>query len=211
MSKTFSHYINLRDDQNHQLVYTSQVYGTFFSVYAKFNLDPNQSTYSNQVSGKSVFYVESIDFEVINYKGLINIGLVDVILPSHYMNEVNQTLTEENQDTIKVFNLVMRGMGGLNERGSINGIPKTSLKKELGMEITSDDLMYFKRTLKRLHHDDREVGNGIFDEEFYYREGIPPFEAREEIIPDEVMPNLATIKFRSTSGPMCPENKLWVI
>lgn len=211
MSKTFSHYINLRDHKNHQLIYTSQVYGTFFSVYAKFNIDEDQSTINSDLDTKSSFWVKSIDFEVINYKGLINIGLADVILPVHYMDEVNETLNQESQNTIKVFNLVMRGMGGFNQEGTTDGLLKTSISKDLEMEIKSDDTMYFKRTMKRLHEDGREVGNGIFDEEFYYREGIPPFKARKEIIPDEAMPNLANIKFRSTSGPMCPENKLWVI
>ena len=52
------------DKDINQFIYGSQLYGTVFAVYAKFNcsIEGNEAT------------LNSIDFKLINYKGCVNLG-----------------------------------------------------------------------------------------------------------------------------------------
>src|SRR6266496_6182820 len=51
----------------YHFVYASQLYGTIFGIYAKFEPDP-------EYKGKN-YAIKTISFKLINYKGSINIGL----------------------------------------------------------------------------------------------------------------------------------------
>ncbi|WP_420400614.1 hypothetical protein [Flagellimonas sp.] len=54
------------DHPVHHFIYGSQLYGTVFAIYGKFNIEP-------EADGNKCI-VLSIELKLINYKGLINIG-----------------------------------------------------------------------------------------------------------------------------------------
>ena len=51
-------------NERYQLIYSSQNYGTFYSVYGKFEVKNNT--------------LISIDFRLINFKGVLNLGIKNV-------------------------------------------------------------------------------------------------------------------------------------
>ncbi|WP_350284240.1 hypothetical protein [uncultured Croceitalea sp.] len=65
--------IQLSDNQNHQAIYSSQLYGTFFMIYAKFTC-------------QAPYKISAIDLHIFNYKGLIDIG----ITRARYVPETNE-------------------------------------------------------------------------------------------------------------------------
>ncbi|MDW3191053.1 MAG: hypothetical protein R8G66_01775 [Cytophagales bacterium] len=211
MDKKFRHYINLEDNESFQLVYTSQLYGTFFAVYARFNWTESRPPTSE--GEKKKYIIQSIDFEVINYKGLINIGIVEVLIPTEFLAQLDERLNADKKGTVKAFNLVMRGMGGSKHSDRSN--PRTEVswpgpdREPLNLEIASDDLIYFKRTIERLHSDGTPEENGLFDDEFWYREGTKDTIEKRKPIPELEMPSASTFNF--DSGPLCPESKNRVI
>lgn len=62
------------DEEENQLIYCSQLYGTFFAVSAKLKLTANKKN------------LESMDISLINYKGLYNIGILDITRTSWKYN-----------------------------------------------------------------------------------------------------------------------------
>ncbi len=135
-------------DQRYQLIYTSQVYGTFFGIYAYFNI--NETT------------LDSIRFKLINYKGIINIGIEDI---THQINESNKTIefnitikgVSEHQDFPHLSNNSSAGSGGY----SIN-VPLANIRNYY-LEIN--------RKIIPLGAPGKDTVNNVFDSEFYYRDG----------------------------------------
>lgn len=200
----------LRDD-HYQTVYSSQVYGTFFSVIAKFNLNLERSNKSN-----GVYCVKSIDFMVANYKGILNIGIQNVISPVDLMAEVNKNEQVKRKDSVKAFIFEMRAMGGFDdtEEGSRQPEDKFTLAFDGdGMIFNSKDLLYFRRVQKHLHSDTTKLKKGIFDDEFYFREGIDEmkFEKRKFSEIDKKVPDFSQIRLAFAGGPLCPESQSFVI
>ena len=64
MSDNFICTFNLKDQNDKQFVYSSQLYGTHFCVYAKVVLDSTETK------------INGLKFYLINYKGILNLGLI---------------------------------------------------------------------------------------------------------------------------------------
>ncbi len=146
--------IVLKDNHGLQEVYSSQNYGTFYSLYMSFessvdSADPDKITLTN------------VKFTLVNYKGIINLGIVDV------------EDEEKGDDGLLEFKVRVRAMERrrefhLRENGESKAI--TIDKKEIGTVKIS-------RELQRMTEFDAELGpdhpdNPVFDEEFYYRDGL---------------------------------------
>ncbi|MAW94196.1 MULTISPECIES: hypothetical protein [unclassified Leeuwenhoekiella] len=67
-------YLGEKCDQLNQLVYASQLYGTFFTVYAKIETTSGEHTKEREI--------KTITCHIVNYKGAVNIGLEEVIYNS---------------------------------------------------------------------------------------------------------------------------------
>ena len=221
MKTRFSHYVDVYDrasrnpdhtikkENHYQSVYSSQIYGTFFSVYAKFNLDISKSDIPN-----GVYHVDSVDFKVANYKGILDIGIQNVILPKDLQSEIdgNPNLTPTEKKALKPFILNMRAMGGFDGPG--HSQPKYDVNEKLDIKISSRDVLYFRRVKLPLHSDNSALKNGIFDNEFYFRES-PDITKRNvrTAHTDNRRPNLAEEAFESfeSSGILCPTSENYVI
>lgn len=135
----------LDDAGRFQQVYSSQNYGTFYELYAKCNLKND--------------YVTSIDLEIINFKGPMNIGFAT-------SNKLKSKIKfpSANSDSIMGLHLVVKGLGSYHKKT----IP-------LPKKVHKDSIKHFNivRTLMPLNSDIKlKTENQVFDDEFYYRSGI---------------------------------------
>jgi len=148
-----------------QNIYASQNYGTFFGVFGKFKF--------NKTSKK----IQELTLQIINYKGLINLEFVDYSLIQY------ENAAEDNIIELSV---------------SLKGSLRTSGKEELSisqedlnaLDLNAVDYFIINKSLKALNGDSQEevdarvmngsnqsdlpldpMSNGVFDEEFYYRNG----------------------------------------
>lgn len=198
-------------DDHYQSVYFSQVYGTFFSVYAKFKVDPHRSTLSSNPDEPSTYHVESVKFKVANYKGILDIGIQNVRGPAEFMCDINQTLPPAKHGTIKAFVFEMRAMGGYDSGSTQPTIDYPEIS--LDMEFKSKDILYFRRVQKHLHSDTSRLKEGLFDDEFYFREGIDSnkFGTRKYSENDRQIPDWNDVNFGFNSGVLCPESQSFVV
>lgn len=68
-------YLNPENSDDYQFIYSSQLYGTFFCIYAWFNADESRVLPKGE---EGVMPVSNINFQIINYKGPVNIGITHI-------------------------------------------------------------------------------------------------------------------------------------
>lgn len=131
----------------YQAIYTSQSYGTFYVVYAEFTTEEDNDNY----------YVKNINLKLVNYKGLINLGIADATLipiKDEFSGNskgalLDLTVKAFEQDTFTVKNYDVS-----------HPYPK------------NDSEFLVNRELVAMHPNNSPLEGNIFDEEFYYRDGI---------------------------------------
>lgn len=134
-----------------QLIYASQLYGTFFAVGVKLNLVNNDKE------------LASIDLTLVNYKGLYNLGMSDLTKISFSPDGKSALLT-----------LHLSAFSGIHGNGkTLNLICKDSnLNKLKSMDVVRQ-LHTFS------NHPDSQMVNHLndrfFDSEFYERDGAAIF------------------------------------
>ena len=145
----------LQNDLGLQEVYSSQNYGTFYSIYLSLECSPNPKD-------KNVINLTNIRFTIVNYKGILNLGIVDVKYkpkdPKGYIEfKINVRAMERNRD----FPLI---------KG--NGEPKV-------ISINRNKVKNIRITRKLLKMNEfnpylspNHPNNAVFDNEFYYRDGL---------------------------------------
>lgn len=192
-------YVNPFDDKHYQEVYASQIYGTFFAVFAKFN-DAKKSG--------DMCLLSQIDLKVVNYKGVLDIGIVKV----KNLDDI------ESEPSVKRLELEMRAM---NPEAKQN-IPEYEMNFEIQASFKKGDVIRFERSLRELH-DAKDVAleHGLFDSEFYYREGLkePHKYSKRKPKPrepqDKVSQTVSKIEgglegLIVGSGIMCPDSDIWL-
>ena len=92
-----------------------------------------------------------VDFKIVNYKGLLNIGITKVE-------------GFDDLDKKHTVNIEVRALGGQSDY---------SFSCE-GYEILQNDYFVIHRVLLPMHVGNQPLGNNIFDDEFYFREGVKP-------------------------------------
>ncbi|NVJ46013.1 MAG: hypothetical protein HWE07_02765 [Cytophagia bacterium] len=140
--------INLTNKDDYQAIYASQLYGTFFMVFAKFTCE-----YSSE---KKAYIMQKIDFRLVNYKGLINIGIKSV-------QGIEKRVDLKNNQ----YNLVRLELQGLKTDSKDKSLPCS------GFELKQGDCLVIDRTTVKMHNG-TALNQNVFDEEFYYRHGIEP-------------------------------------
>jgi len=149
-SKNFTPFtVNVKksDNNNHQLIYASQLYGTFFAVGAKLLLSDDK---------KSLIGME---LALNNYKGLYNIGFLKQ--------------TEDSWDVVKKTAVIILHVQVDDSHYTNNVKRKRTITLEKPVLLSSIDELFVGRQLHCLssaspvdHLDD-----AIFDSEFYVRNG----------------------------------------
>ncbi|MBW1295610.1 hypothetical protein [Aquimarina litoralis] len=156
-----------------QPVYMSQLYGTFFGVYGKFNFDKE----SNSIE---------VDFKTINYKGIINIGIKKAELSKPNRNRIRvkeSKLDDPKHINVISFTLKVAGLVVEKEKNDQNPylnnpFPKSDFSKRKAtytipeeIDISKDNLyLEIIRELEPLDEGHWSI-HGIFDNEHYYRDG----------------------------------------
>lgn len=148
--------INLASTENnnyYQAIYGTQLYSTFFSVFAKFHVvkDENETEKS----------VEKIEFYLMNYKGDIELGLVEV----KYENE-----------EFKIYVKALEKQKGFVLDRKTNPI-----------KFTKNNTTTFRRVLLKMS-ENGPYKNNVFDSEFYIKDGntIIPKIRLDELDEDEI-------------------------
>ncbi|NVJ63442.1 MAG: hypothetical protein HWD84_04345 [Flavobacteriaceae bacterium] len=137
--------LNPANQNDYQAIYASQLYGTFFSVFAKFTCQNIQSDH---------YIIEKIDFKLINYKGVVNLGISNV-------QGVFDVIDDEGNQR-KLVNLEVQGLNS-NDEFEFNCS---------GLSLPKNDLFILQRTLKPMHNHGSAIDNSVFDDEYFYREGL---------------------------------------
>ncbi len=126
------------DEPRNQFVYGSQLYNTFFCVFAVF-----KTAYADKAKKK--IKLISATFNILNYKGPINIGIV----AAKYIDG-------------KIL-LVMRGLSDPDHKPILNFPEDTILEKHDGLT--------FERVLLKLRTNESQFKYEVFDSEHYIRDG----------------------------------------
>lgn len=152
--------VNFTDTANYQAIYSSQVYGTFFVVYGKFMIREEEGLY----------LLEGANLRVVNYKGLINVGITKAKLQIQLDMATGENIG--GRLIIEIQGVPQNDPATTDVDVEINGVnnvipfPKAT------------SYLWVDRRMKRLHdrtgmsQDAENLLKNIFDEEFYYREGV---------------------------------------
>ncbi len=151
--------LNLNPEETFgQSIYNSQLYGTFFGVYAYIR--------SEKIDEKKRI-VTSMRLEVINYKGELDLGIEKAVyepksggnggnLKLHVRAVIGNSLNSTSRDAVvKTKDIEVEGIQGERfEKGAFINV---------------------QRYLKPIHSEKSEgsepLNEGVFDSEFHYREG----------------------------------------
>ena len=187
------------EEEVFQFIYGSQLYGTSFAVYANFKHEPNPE-------GEGVL-ITQIDYKLINYKGIINLGFWGDNVP--YIPAGNASNFMFNVKGLHVNpELSVSYESAVNKKGS-DAKPKVILKDK--------SVVVYNRTLVPQNVFEeaaagmtgKSQGQTFFDEEFVYRDGYyeAPKEKREghegHVIP--VPPDTQLM-----ASPRCHQSFVWI-
>lgn len=141
----YSSSIKIQDSSRMQFLYASQNYGSFYCVFSRFHIENNK--------------LKTIDFEIINYKGMLNMGFLGNASSDSeiFTCKLGQTL---------LIGLPLKASSGHN---------KTEIHSHnfcSNNEISIDDITHVFVFRGLLPMDlAREQFHNHFDNEFFYREG----------------------------------------
>jgi len=140
--------LDLANQEQFQLIYPSQLYGTFFTVSAKLTISEDKKS------------VTKIELSLVNYKGLYNIGL----LPS----------TKDNwglKEGTGIIVLDLQAYNGINNQNLLRELeitlPNEILLKDFRRIFTTRSLISFRNEEEVKNH----LLEGTFDNEFFVRNG----------------------------------------
>lgn len=144
--------INLHpDDKRYQFLMASQNYGTLYGVFGNFTIEIEEDKY----------YLTQLDLKIVNYKGLLNIGFA-----------LNKNL-----------DLAFNGNNEVKMDVSVQGLSNVYMKQadiKSRIDVTHIKKMKFNRVLNFLVSDVLDLNeSGVFDNEFYYRDGIQTSDERK--------------------------------
>ena len=139
---------NLTNSSGHQLIYASQLYGTFFGVAARFI-----------VEGKML---KEMELSLINYKGIYNLGLIQ---------KTEDSWACDNGIDGKLC-LHIRATGGLHGH-----LPNQSMTVKCETKLEKLQKMMVSRELYPIYDNipsdyETHLHQPMFDSEFYERDGI---------------------------------------
>jgi hypothetical protein len=159
----FSTNILLSPEENnrYQAIYASQRYGTFFGLYGKFNIEKK---------GKKTL-LHGIDLKLMNYKGILNMSIEnkpDSIAIDEEAVELNRDL---NVVLLKVQ--IRAKINDPNYEGSLRLLHPIEITGGTYFSVISDLIpLCGHKDIKAPYQD------GVFDDEFFFRDGISNVERK---------------------------------
>ena len=147
----------LKSDLNWQEVYSSQNYGTFYSIYMKFDAREDDDN-------AQVVTLSNIRFSIINYKGVLNIGIDNV------------TVKEDPDNGVIVFMVDVRALESTREMALYdddNNMRDVVVDRDVINNIViSRQLQRMRQNFFDPSKNPNDESNLVFDDEFYYRDGL---------------------------------------
>ncbi len=149
--------LNLDPHESHgQTIYNSQLYGTFFGVYAFIK--------SKEIDGNNKERrITSLTLEVVNYKGELDLGIEKAVYKSK---------GPRKGGTIYLTMRALIGNSLNNNTAKTEDIEVENIQGEL---FEKGNYINVVRYLKPIHSENSEdstaLNEGVFDSEFHYREG----------------------------------------
>ncbi|MFC7358400.1 hypothetical protein ACFQO1_11930 [Jejudonia soesokkakensis] len=164
-------YINFKDNTNYQAIYASQLYGTFFSVFAKLKTRESET--------ENCYFLEEVHLHLNVYKGIVDLGITKAEFMA-YRNKKDSDETGIEEGGVIVLEI----------QAMYNSTPDNLIVKKIDRDHKfNKETSYFMvdRRLKKMHQsgDSTDVSeslkDGIFDTEFNYREGPITIDYPEKI------------------------------
>ncbi len=162
-----------------QFLVASQLYGTFFGIYGQFIGKCN--------NGKAT--VEKIVFRIINYKGIVNLGIADIKF-------------KPASKKIK-FIITLRGLGSIVQNVTFKPDPGPLILNQKNEIVIERQLQSF------IGSNDEIFSSGTFDEEFYFRDGLFPLSAPKAAL--EKMIDKIEREANGGIGSRCPKGLVRII
>ena len=200
--------LNLKPNKNHgQSIYNSQLYGTFFGVYAFLETKETKDTEVREIT--------SMKLQVINYKGELDLGIEEAIY------EPNGNAGDFSGGTLRitvkamVSNAINRNKKVKTDNIEVQNIAGKQFER-------GKSFINVKRYVRPIHaeksKDSIGLKKGVFDSEFHYREGIV-FDKEYSLRPESHhiggRPAEPLTKFAdlgtAASGPFCPFAELFIL
>ncbi|WP_046758505.1 hypothetical protein [Kordia jejudonensis] len=140
-----------------QTIYSSVLYGTFFQIYGRFDFDSTTNMLMH------------VEFKIFNYKGAIDLGLVNVKL--NYTREYASIYDVPfGFKTIRVLSFDVE-IKALHTNDTI----KLDINPTYNLKETDKKSIYLEIDRKLVSLANRGINfgdKGVFDTEFYYRDGL---------------------------------------
>lgn len=196
MSKTsLSAFIDLNREANWHPIYASQLYGTFFMIYAQFKTNLIENNY----------YLQDVKLHLVNFKGVLDLGITRAeFVPKHKIDKI------EVPTSIKIE---VQALYISKE----NDLSVKNIDKKYPLAKGNSVLLIDRRVLPMRPNGrniiEKALKDGIFDTEFYYREG--PLSRENPPIALEIIP--ADWNDKGDTGiigigtPKCPKSLLHVV
>ena len=140
--------IDLDNDTEDQLIYASQLYGTFFAVSAKLKLNNNKDK------------LDSMELHLINYKGILNIGMLDSTKNTWYFDAASGCAT---------LTLNLAACAGVHgtDKSLVLDCKEEELTKLKHFHVFRELNSFVPKNMKMTDH----INSDYFDTEFYERDG----------------------------------------
>lgn len=179
--------LSSEDNSRYQAIYASQQYGTFYGLFGKFDIEKR---------GKRTL-LHGIDLKLINYKGILNMSIET--------GPDSVALDEEARETVRDIPVILlkvevrAKIQDPNYDSSLRLLKPIEVKKGTFFSVISE-------VLPISGHKDTKVPfvDGVFDNEFFFRDGLPNVERKITKIPLEngsKKDNLRGFKFQSKLLP----------
>lgn len=200
MNKPLSAYINFNDNETYQVIYSSQVYGTFFNILALLE--------TKETADGQGYYLINAELKLNVYKGILDLGITraefnspdddDVYEGGRIKIEI-QALYESKPEDLIVTNIDQNQIFPKKQKGKL-----------------ATGFLKVDRRLKRMNNivndaNTRSMKNGVFDTAFYYREAPLIGEYKvEDVKPKPAEWDDNYFEKDGLVGP-CPRSKMTVI
>lgn len=173
-----------------QFIYNSQLYETSFGVYANIAFENNR--------------ILSIELRILNYKGTIDLEFHNDVIPKCSLESQPNNSGKTNHILVLTFEL----------RAAISGHTTPRVLVELDASLgaitnipTNENIFLFvERSVAPMWGLDLEnnqivLKNGVFDQEFFFRDGIRYLPRKVYDIPDAI--------YEGDTHAVYPENPLF--